>query len=135
MEPVYKNAAQVQELYIRLFEGVQAADPHGMDSITKSKMVIRFRLKEPRVDMWVDGRSNPVQAHFGPQRIKASITASMAANTLHELLLGTLPLGQAIKKKRLSVKGSLFKLIKLEDLLHQCQARYPALAEEMLDQP
>lgn len=130
MTEVYKNATQVQYIYKQLFNDVQTANPKSMDSITKSKMVIRFRLTEPAVDMWVDGRSKPVYAYFGAQDIKPTITATMTANTLHEILLGTLPLGKAMSAHRLRVSGSMLKLFKLEDLLHKCQSQYPAIAKE-----
>lgn len=132
MTQIYRDAAQVQEFFTRLFNDVQTADPHGMDSITKSKMVILFRLTDPDVDMWVDGRSKPVIAHFGEQNLKPTITASLSGNALHEILLGSLPLGKAVSGKQLKFKGSLFKMMRLEDLLHQCQHRYPQLAEELL---
>ena len=54
MTQIYSNATQVQYIYKQLFNDVQSVDPKGMDSITKSKMVIRFRLIEPTVDMWVE---------------------------------------------------------------------------------
>ena len=92
----------------------------------------QFQLTDPETRLWVDGRSNPVRAFSGEQALKPTLTATMSGDTLHELLLGTLPLGKAISGGHLRVKGSIFKAIKLEELFHHCQAQYPQLAETML---
>ena len=51
---------------------------------------------------------------------------------MHELLLGTLPLGRALMFRKLRVSGSKSRAMKLESLLHACQAVYPAIADERL---
>ena len=105
----------------------------GMDELVDHAMVIRFRVREPDVELWVDGRAKPVQTSFGTKPdLDATLTADLTANSMHELLLGTLPLGKAMLFRKLKVQGSKSKAMKLEGLLHTMQAVYPALADEML---
>ena len=47
---------------------------------------------------------------------------------MHELLLGTLPLGKALLFRKLKVGGSKSKAMGLEPLLHACQSVYPDIA-------
>ena len=129
---VYANAEQVQEVYTRLFNTVAETDPDGMDSLVKAKMVILFRLTDPQIDMWVDGRTKPVKALFVDPGVKLTLTTEMSGDTLHEMLLGTLRLTKALGSGRLKVSGSMFKALKLEDLFHTCQTQYPGIASEML---
>jgi putative sterol carrier protein len=51
---------------------------------------------------------------------------------MHELLLGTLPLGKAMMFRKLKVSGSKSRALKLEPLLHACQAVYPRIVDERL---
>ena len=129
---VYSSAEQVREVYTTLFKTVNEKDPDGMDSLVKSKMVIEFRMTDPTISMWVDGRTKPVQALFADPGVKPTLAVEMTGDTLHEMLLGTLPLGKAVSGGKLKVDGSIFKAFKLEDLFHTCQAQYPQLAKQML---
>ena len=130
--PVYADAEQVKTIYTHLFNTVDSTDPDGMDSLVKAKMVIHFRMTDPQIDMWVDGRSKPVKALFVEPGVNTTLIAEMSGDTLHEMLLGTLRLTKALGSKRLKVSGSMMKALKLEDLFHTCQGQYPMIADEML---
>lgn len=130
MGQVYDNDEQFEALFTRMFGEI--ADDDGMDTLVAEQMVIRFRLRKPDVELWVDGRSRPVATSFGPQDLDATLTADLTADSMHELLLGSLPLGKAMLFRKLKVKGSTSKAMKLESLLHSMQRVYPDLAGEML---
>jgi putative sterol carrier protein len=130
MGQTYDSAEQFEALYTRMF--AQIATNDGMDALVADRMVIRFRLRRPDIELWVDGRSKPVATSFGPHDLDATLTADLTADSMHELLLGTLPLGRAMLLRKLKVRGSKSRAIKLESLLHAMQAVYPDLADEML---
>lgn len=132
MSRIYDDVAQFEELFTRLFAEIAANGSADLDALVKRRMVVCFAVREPEVEMWVDGRDTPVQATFGPSDLPATLTAELTGDTLHELLLGTLPLGKALRRRKLKVEGSMFQAMKLEGLLHACQAGYPALARELL---
>jgi len=97
-------------------------------------MVVNFRLSDPDADIWVDGRSRPVVTTFEPiDGVDATLTARLSADSMHELLLGTLPLGKALLFRKLKVSGSKSKAMGLEPLLHACQAVYPDIQADALD--
>jgi putative sterol carrier protein len=131
MSQIYQTAADFAALYMQMFDRIATDDPDGMDPLVEQQMVIRFKLNKPDTELWVDGRTKPVQTSFGSQPLEASFTAVLSGNTLHKLLLGTLPLGRALLFRKLKVQGSKTAAMKLESLLHACQAVYPDLADEM----
>ena len=123
MGRIYADAEQVRAVYSEMFDEVAGDD--GMDGLVAQQMVINFRLHDPSIDIWVDGRTRPVVTAFEPIGVDATLTAELSADSMHELLLGTLPLGKALLFRKLKVSGSRSGALKLEPLLHACQAVYP----------
>lgn len=132
MSSIYGDADTFVALYTRLFDDITTSQADRLRELTKRHMVICFDVHDPEVEMWVDGSHDPVHTSFGATSAKATLTASLSGDALHELLLGALPLGKALTSGRLKVKGSKLKAMRLESLLHACQAAYPELADEML---
>jgi putative sterol carrier protein len=130
MARTYADAALLREVYSSMF--AEIANDDSLDELVHLQMVINFRLNDPHADIWVDGRARPVQTTFEPIGVDASLTARLSADSMHKLLLGTLPLGQALLFRKLKVSGSKSKAMQLESLLHACQAVYPRIAEESL---
>lgn len=131
MSRIYADADQLINVYAAMFECV--ADDDSIDDLVKQRMVINFRLDDPDADIWVDGRSRPVVTTFEPIEVDATLTATLSADSMHELLLGTLPLGRALLFRKLKVSGSKSQAMKLESLLHACQSAYPDIAAEQLN--
>ncbi len=125
----YADADQLESVYTEMFDAV--ADDDSMTTMVDSQMVINFRLNDPDADIWIDGRARPVVTTFEPiDGVKATLTATLSADSMHELLLGSLPLGKALLFRKLKVSGSKSKAMGLEPLLHACQAVYPDIAAD-----
>ena len=132
MARIYEDPEQLERVYTTMFDAV--ADDDSMDTLVDAQMVINFQLHDPGADIWVDGRSRPVVTTFEPiDGVDATLTAKLSADSMHELLLGTLPLGKALLFRKLKVSGSKSKAMGLEPLLHACQAVYPDIAADALD--
>jgi putative sterol carrier protein len=131
MGRTYADAEQLERVYTTMFDAV--ADDDSMDTMVDAQMVINFRLDDPAADIWVDGRVRPVVTTFEPiDGVDATLTARLSADSMHELLLGTLPLGKALLFRKLKVSGSKSKAMGLEPLLHSCQAVYPDIQADAL---
>lgn len=128
MGRVYADADHLRRVYSTMFADV--ADDASMDTLVEQQMVINFRLHDPSADIWVDGRTRPVRTTFEPIGVDATLTAKLSADSMHELLLGTLPLGKALLFRKLKVSGSKSRALQLEPLLHACQAVYPDIVAE-----
>ena len=117
MGRIYADSEQLEQVYTTMFDAV--ADDDSMDTLVDAQMVINFRLNDPDADIWVDGRSRPVTTTFEPiDGVTGILTAKLSADSMHELLLGTLPLGKALLFRKLKVSGSKSKAMGLEPLLH-----------------
>jgi putative sterol carrier protein len=127
---VYPDETVLREAYSSMFAAI--ADDASMDKLVDLQMIINFRLRDPEADIWVDGRSRPVGTTFAPIDADATLTARLSADSMHRLLLGTLPLGKAVLFRKLKVSGSKSQAMQLEPLLHACQAVYPGIAETTL---
>ena len=131
MGRTYVDSEQLEQVYRTMFDAV--ADDDSMDTLVDAQMVINFRLHDPDADIWVDGRSRPVVTTFDRiDGVTATLTATLSADSMHELLLGTLPLGKALLFRKLKVSGSKSKAMGLEPLLHACQAVYPDIQRDAL---
>jgi hypothetical protein len=130
MGRTYSDAAQLRDVYAAMFAAI--ADDEAMVGLVELQMVINFRLRDPAADIWVDGRTRPVATAFEPIGTAATLTAKLSADTMHQLLLGTLPLGRALLFRKLSVGGSKSRAMQLEPLLHACQRTYPEIAARTL---
>jgi hypothetical protein len=130
MTHVYADAEQFEAVFTTLFEEI--AGSRELDDLVRRRMVVSFHVRDPDVEMWVDGSSAPATMTFGPSTLRPTLALDLTADSLHELLLGTLPLGKAMSSGRLGVKGSKLKAIRLQGLFHAFQSAYPALAEERL---
>ena len=129
MGSIYSSAEHLEEVYSAMF--AEVADDASMDELVRLGMVINFRLTDPEADIWVDGRTRPVDTTFAPIGTDPTLTARLSADAMHDLLLGTLPLGKALLFRKLRVSGSKSKAMQLEPLLHACQAVYPRLASDL----
>ena len=130
MARTYPDAAVLRAVYARMFAAI--ADDASLDTLVDLEMVVNFRLRNPDADIWVDGRSRPVGTTFAPIGVDATLTARLSADSMHRLLLGTLPLGKAVLFRKLTVSGARSQAMQLEPLLHACQAVYPGIAATTL---
>ncbi len=104
MSRIYADADQLVDVYGAMFERV--AEDDSIDDLVEQQMVINFRLNDPAADIWVDGRSRPAVTTFESIDVDATLTADLSADSMHELLLGALPLGRALLFRKLKVSGS-----------------------------
>jgi putative sterol carrier protein len=126
MGRIYTSAEVLRGVYEQMF--AEIADDDALDSLVTLQMVVNFRLRDPEADIWVDGRSRPVQTSFSPIAVPATLVARLSADSMHAVLLGTLPLGKALLFRKLKVSGSKSRAMQLEPLLHACQRVYPGIA-------
>ena len=131
MSRTYADGAQLESIYSAMFAAI--ADDDAVATLVAGKMIINFRLSDPEADIWIDGRSRPVVTTFEPIGVKATLTATISADSMHQLLLGKLPLSRALMFRKLKVGGSMSKATTLEPLLHACQGVYPDIAAATLE--
>lgn len=132
MSTIHRDADTFVALHTRLFDQITTTQARQLDELVRRSMVICFDVHDPDVQMWVDGPQSPVRTSFIPDATTATLTAHLSGDSLHRLLLGTLPQGWALTSRRLTVTGSKLEAMPLESLLQANQAVYPALADDVL---
>ncbi len=128
--PIYSNTEQFYTCTRELFARIRQGNSHSTDGILKNRLVIRLRVRDPEAEIVLDGRQPPLKSSFGPSTLRPELDIEMSADTLHFIMLGELPLGRALGKGLLKVKGPIFKTMPLADLFHQGQRYYPDILKE-----
>ena len=123
----YSNDAELYDCFRTLVAQIEAADPSTTETLLKSKIAIRFSLTEPKAEMMLDARKRPFHITYGPSTIKPTLDITLTTQTLHEILLGQLPLTKALGGKRIKPKGHVWKVITLAPLFDKAKDIYPSV--------
>jgi hypothetical protein len=126
---VYADAQQVYDCFSTLFGQIEAEEPQAAEKLLGAKLSIRFRCSEPAVEIVIDARQRPLQILYGKNGVTPQVDVTMAADTLHCLLLGEVKLAKAIGNGLIKPRGPILKTLALADLFHHAQHLYPAVAQ------
>lgn len=126
----FNNTDQLYTCFSAFFEAMLAQDPHASGPIAKSNLNIHFVVQQPSGEIWLNGRSTPVQPHFGTHPHKADLELHLSGDTLHKILLGELWILKALGSKKLTAKGPIHKAKALNGLFEQGKAIYPQIYQE-----
>lgn len=121
---VYRHPNQLYTCVNRAFELIE---DHHFFPIHKGKMVIYFLCENPTAELVIDGRNLPVTTHFGVSPPSPTLTISLEADTLHQIMLGDLGILQAMGQNKIKAKGSLLKARALGDLFAESKKVYPQI--------
>ena len=127
---VYASADQLYDCLRELFARMEAAEPRAAESLLKSRLCIRFDLREPMAEITIDGRRRPLQIAYGPTAGKPELDVALAADTLHRILLGELSLAKALGSKLLKPTGPVWKTAALADLFASARSIYPQVLQD-----
>lgn len=128
--PVYKDSDQLYTNLKLLFERINNQDASAVRSVEKSRLSIRLRCTQPTAEVFINGRTKPVQITYGQSMKRPDLDVEMSADALHHILLADLPLGKALSSGQMKVHGPILKSIALQDIFHQGQAFYPQILKE-----
>ena len=127
---IYADSQQLYACARALFDQIQEQHPEAAKAILASHLVIRLRTTDPTVEITINGRKNPVEITYGPTRLRPTLDIELAADTLHQVLLGERSLKKAFAGGLLKVRGPVWKTSELADLLDQGRQIYPQVLKE-----
>jgi hypothetical protein len=113
-----------------LFARIAEEDPGAADAILASHLVIRVRSSDPEAEITINGRKRPLQTTFGPSPVRPTLDIELAADTLHQIMLGEQSMKKALADGRLKVRGPAWKAMALADLFRRGQTLYPEVLRE-----
>jgi hypothetical protein len=128
--PFYSNVGQFHRVLQRLFEEIEREAPLATDLLHRTRLLIRLKTTDPTTDVWINARQRPFKTLFGHSRLHADVEVGLAADTLHQILLGDLSLSQALAQGQLEVRGPIWRAKALADLFFQSQAIYPRVLHQ-----
>jgi hypothetical protein len=128
--PFYASSEQFYTSSEALFERLLEINPGAAQPVAKARLLIRFKCTDPVVSFLINGRQKPVSVVFGENRVRPEIDVETTTDTLHQIMLGQLSLSNALSANLLRVRGSVWKVISLSDLFHECQNLYPEVLED-----
>lgn len=126
----FRDSEQFVATLDALFQRVQQTYPNAAEDLERAKLILRFRCSEPAADILINGRRRPAGVTFGENRIRPEVDVELAADTLHEILLGELRLARALASGALKIRGPARKALAVTGLFHQCQKLYPEVLGE-----
>lgn len=129
-EHIFKSTEQLYAVMKDLFD-YMGANPQNIKEFLNAKMVVRIFFTDPEGVITIDGRTPPMEAHFGPMPGKADFQVTMPADLLHEIWMDRASLSKNFMSGNIKTKGNLFKaLSKLENLFHGAEAAYPQFVQK-----
>lgn len=114
-----------------LFDRIQDQDPGAAEAILASHLVIRLRCTEPDAEFTINGLVRPLQTAFGPSRVRPTLDIELAADTLHDIMLGELSLKTALARGLLRVRGPVWRTRALAELFCRGQRLYPEVLRDL----
>lgn len=127
---IFVDSEQFYACTRALFARIAEKDPGAADAILASHLVIRLRSTEPETEITINGRQRPLQTTFGPSRMRPTLDIELAADTLHQIMLGEQSIKKALADGRLKVRGPAWKATALADLFRRGQTLYPEVLRE-----
>ncbi|MBC7473534.1 MAG: SCP2 sterol-binding domain-containing protein [Candidatus Sericytochromatia bacterium] len=123
--PVFENSQILESILYNFFlELVQ--NKSISDKLLAHKVTLRFNYSEPDLSIFIDCKeNNQPQVFVNKNDLEPEIDLSMSADTAHKFWLGKVNLVAAITQKKISVKGSIPKLLMLLPAISPAYKMYP----------
>jgi hypothetical protein len=129
--PFYTTTAQFYASLRLLFDRIEAKNPQAAETLLKSRLLFCFRCSEPTAELVIDARQRPLKIQYGTDNtLKPDLDVELAADTLHQIMLGELSLTKAVGSKQLIPKGPVWKTMVLADLFRHAKTVYPDILRE-----
>ncbi|MBP7691641.1 MAG: hypothetical protein KA764_06975 [Anaerolineales bacterium] len=116
----------LREVFTRL-----ETTPEAYRALTTARLALRLKCTAPAAEVLLDGRRpGQFQAHYGPALVRPDLDVELATDTLHLILLDSLPLKKAVGSGLVKVKGPTWKLSALATVLDAGRLIYPEVLRE-----
>ncbi|MGB8646199.1 MAG: SCP2 sterol-binding domain-containing protein [Anaerolineae bacterium] len=102
----------------------------GLKSLVEAKMVLQLRTTNPTAEITLNARDKGFQAIYGPTTVKADLIVDLTGDDLHLILLDQLSIKKAWNAKQIKVKGPVWKLQVLTDMVKGARDYYPRVVQE-----
>ena len=126
---LYANADQLYAAFDALFTALKQAHPQAVRAVETSRLTIRLNITDLQARINMNAKRRPIDVSYGQTSGRVDLDIELSAETLHQILLGKLPLTKAIGSQQLKLRGPIFKIMPLADLFNQAQTLYPGVLQ------
>ena len=127
---IFANEKQLYDVLGALFSRIEATNPGAVNLAATSGVIYRLRFTDPTAEMTINTRHNPVEISYGATSLRADIEVSLAADTLHQILMGELELKKAWSGGLVKLRGTFWKAIALGEIFRHGQKLYPEVLKD-----
>ncbi len=128
--PFYPDAETLYTCLTQLFERVQHQAPQSTKGLNSAPFTVQVRFTAPTAVIFFDGRRRPFRASFSESKSRADLEVELAADTLHQVLLGNLSVKRAVGNRLIKLRGPVWKVYPLADIFVAGQQFYPQILTE-----
>ncbi len=131
--PFYRDTNELYTIVRTTFTRLIKESPNHLDglrSLIEAKMALQLRTTDPAAEITLNARDKGFQAIYGPTTVKPDLQVNLTADNLHLILLHELSIKKAWSAGQIKVKGPVWKLKVLTDLVQGAREYYPTVLEE-----
>ncbi len=131
--PFYTDSNMLYTLVRTTFTRLIKESPDHLDglrSLIEAKMVLTLRTTNPPAEITMNARDKGFQAIYGPSTVKPDLLVDLSADDLHLILMHKLSIKKAWSSGQIKVKGPVWKLKVLTDLVQGAREYYPIVVQE-----
>ena len=128
--PVFRDRDHLYQVLGALFDRV-SKEPQIADRLLESKLIVRFRYKDPEGIVTVDMRSAPITYQFGESDKEPDVEMIQSGDTSHQFWQGKLNVARAIATRKVVTRGSVPKALALLPAVKPAFTIYPEVLREL----
>lgn len=128
MGKIYKDAAEVKELFGEFWQELLEKTPFG-EKLKEKSLSVKYVLKDyPEVSMYLDGDGLVIGSEANNRN--AIVTLTLSGETVHKFWLKKIMVPVALAKGEIKTKGPFQKIMELMPLLKPGYDLYPKYCEK-----
>ena len=110
--PIFRDTDHLYQVLGALFDRL-STEPQVANRLLESKLIVRFRYKDPEGIVTVDMRSAPISYRFGESDLEPDVEMIQSGDTSHQFWQGKLNVARAIATRKVVTRGSVPKALAL----------------------
>jgi hypothetical protein len=126
----FKSREEVDLVIGGFLKKFQGLEPILREAVGHNEMNLKLELSDPELGVEIDFSKHPIELRFNTAS-DGSIGLACSADDFHLVLLGMLPIGVGINRKRLIMRHSVAKLINAVPLFYLAPGIYPFYLESI----
>ena len=97
--PIFRDTDHLYQVLGALFDRL-STEPQVANRLLESKLIVRFRYKDPEGIVTVDMRSAPISYRFGESDLEPDVEMIQSGDTSHQFWQGKLNVARAIATRK-----------------------------------